>query len=395
MEIINKIAFLVHEPGMYAHYSSVWAQMKQEDFVIVLLLRCEIGLDGDGQNDVKAFIDEIDRLGYEIDYFSEIVNRGDKYKYVVSNHCMGKIPPSRLEILMYKIKKLSIRTFNSVGVLWHRKKQSMVRRPVQYLPLQIGVKQIRFMYGADIGDGWSLQGWNRMYDLFLCHGPNDVAELKKRFEGKTEIMGYPRYDEYFNQNLDTSGVVKEFGIDPAKKTILWMATAGEGACSIPHFAELISGLMKKFNVIVRPHPSSFRDEPEYIDLLRSLNYTIDSNSLRDMNKLYKAVDVVLCDYGGSPFGAIYLDKKLILLDVENAESFCTVINSSNLQLRKYFPVIRSEEFCNISSLIDDEQLWDDQIDIRRMLFSKYFADNRGESSRRAAEILSNLDVILN
>jgi hypothetical protein len=72
-----------------------------------------------------------------------------------------------------------------------------------------------------------------------------------------------------------------------------------------------------------------------------------------------------------------------------------VINSSNLQLRKYFPVIRPEESCNISSLIDDEQLWDDQIDIRRMLFSKYFADNRGESSRRAAEILSNLDVILN
>jgi hypothetical protein len=80
MEIFNKIAFLVHETGMYVHYSSVWAQMKQEDFVIVPRLRCEIGMDGDGQKDVKAFIDEINRLGYEVDSFSEIVNRGDKYK---------------------------------------------------------------------------------------------------------------------------------------------------------------------------------------------------------------------------------------------------------------------------------------------------------------------------
>jgi hypothetical protein len=133
-------------------------------------------------------------------------------------------------------------------------------------------------------------------------------------------MGYPRYDGYFDRNLDTSGVVREFEIDPARKTILWMTTTGEGASSIPGFARPISGLMDQYNVIARPHPIAFRAEPGDIELLRSLNFKIDANALRDMNRLYKAADFVLCDYGGSAFGAIYLGKKLILLDVPGSKA---------------------------------------------------------------------------
>lgn len=250
------------------------------------------------------------------------------------------------------------------------------------------------MYGADISDGWSLEDWNNIYDLFLCHGSNDAAELNKRFKGKTEIMGYPRYDSYFNQELDISSVLTEFDIDSKKRTILWMPTTGQGVCSIPEFAEQIANLMDRFNVVVRPHPLSFRTSPEDIELLASLNYKIDSNPLRDMNVLYKAIDFVLCDYGGSSFGAIYLDKNLILLDVSNSESSGAVIDSSNLQIREYFPVIGPEDADKIESMIDDHQLWEEQRINRKFLFKKYFADNRGESSRQAAKILGSLDTIL-
>lgn len=397
MKIINKVAFLVHEPTMYVHYSDVWSHMKIEDFVIVLCHGCD--LDGGGTAlGAKDLIEKIKELGYETKCFSRVVGRNYKYQYAVSNHRMegsSLLPSNKKAKLVNEIRNIKKRVLNSIGKFWGRPKAKLIHGdPIQYPPLQIGVKQIRFMYGADISDGWSLEDWNNMYDLFLCHGPNDVAELNKRFKGKTEMMGYPRYDSYFNQNLDISNVLLEFDIDTQKETVLWMPTTGEGACSIPEFADRIAGLMDEFNIIVRPHPISFRASPDYIKLLESLNYKIDRDSLREMNLLYKVVDFVLCDYGGSSFGAIYLDKNLILLDVTGSENDRTLVNSSNLQIRNYFPVLQLENSREIKMIINNEQLWIDQKKHREMLFSKYFADNRGSSSKRAAEILSSLNLML-
>ena len=63
------------------------------------------------------------------------------------------------------------------------------------------------MYGADINEGWSLNAWNQIYDVILCHGVNDQAEINKRFTAKTYIMGYPRYDEYFDDSINFKNII--------------------------------------------------------------------------------------------------------------------------------------------------------------------------------------------
>lgn len=393
MTTINKIAFLVHEPIMYAHYSSVWAAMDRNAFVIVLLNVFA----NDGREKaagVEECIEKIKTHRYEYTYLDDVLRSGVKYKYVVSNHCMGgssvNPTPNFKRNIFYR------RAINRVRSWVGRREKYAIHYydPLQYVPLQVGIRQIRFMYGADIGEGWSLQPWNEIYDLFLCHGPNDEAALKKRFTGKAAIMGYPRYDGYFDQNLDTSSVVREFEIDPSRKTILWITTTGEGASSIPSFARLISGLMDKHNVIARPHPIAFRAEPGDIELLRSLKFKIDGNALRDMNKLYRAADLVLCDYGGSAFSVIYLGKKLILLDVPGSEKSPWLLNTSNFELHEFVPVVGVENFQKIHDMISDDRLWDAWTDRRKILFNRYFADHRGTSSLKAVEILSNLDSII-
>ena len=37
MKVIKKVAFMVHEPALFAHYSSVWAEMERDSFVILLM----------------------------------------------------------------------------------------------------------------------------------------------------------------------------------------------------------------------------------------------------------------------------------------------------------------------------------------------------------------------
>lgn len=404
MKLIDKIAFFVHEPTMYVHYAPVWAQLPRERFCIILYGHCAI----EGPEtlpQVQKFLAAVEALNYEIVRFIDLLRTGGKYRYVVSNHVMGGLSRHKDKLanrVKRKASNILMDLLNDLRLLGQKSpKYGLVYiDPLQYRPLQVGRIQVRFMYGADISPGWSLQEWNQMYDLFLCHGPNDAAVLGQQFRGKTMIMGYPRYDGYFDPALDTSSVVEEFGIDPGKKTILWMPTTGAKKgesgkiSSIPHFAEPIARLMSTYNVIVRPHPISFRNDPEFIELLERLGYKIDRDATRDMNKLFKVADYVLCDYGGSAFGAIYLDKNLLLLETPAAQSASCAAESSNLDLHEHFPVLTVEKADRLEELLADLSVWQEQISRRQQLFEKYFANNRGESARCAAEILGNLDEIL-
>ena len=124
----------------------------------------------------------------------------------------------------------------------------------------------------------------------------------------------------------------EFGVDREKQTVLWMPTVdlfNDNVCSVPFFAKAISKLMEDFNVIVRPHPLAFTKDRAGIELLESLNYNIDRDAIRDMNSLFRIADVVLCDHGGSAFGALYLGKKLVFLKTPSSNGVIEKDSSSH------------------------------------------------------------------
>lgn len=398
MKVINKIAFLVHEPTMYAHYSSVWSAMDRDSFVIVLL---GIFINrGNGNFGVKDFLNKVQLSGYEIAYLDELAARNIKYQYAVSNHIMGGTsanPASLLQTAKYKTKNIVKMLLNATtGAAGFSNKYEIQKiDQIQYPPLQAGIKQIRFMYGADISDAWSLDAWNEIYDLFLCHGLNDEMHLKKRFKGKTAIMGYPRYDGYFSPDLNINELYTEFNIDRNKQTILWMPTwdvFGDDTCSIMPFAKELSGLMDYFNVIVRPHPISLRVNLSAIELLESLHYKIDRDAMRDMNKIFKVADFVFCDHGGSPFGALYLGKKFVLLKTPSYDNSLMAKGSSNLELAKYFPVVSVDDIKSLRTLLNNTSYWQCALESSRPLCNKFFANNRGTSSTKAAEILNYLQM---
>ncbi|MBI5544237.1 MAG: CDP-glycerol glycerophosphotransferase family protein [Deltaproteobacteria bacterium] len=391
----SRVAFLVHEPVLYTHYANVWAAMPRDGFEILLTnaFRPENSVAG-----CAEFLRKIELKRFPYRFLQEVLRARVKYRYVVSNHFISGSSPSPASLrqrVVNRAKNLVKRTANSASRLLGRPRPFRVSAgdPVQYLGMQVGERQVRFMYGADIGDGWSLQPWNSMYDLFLCHGPNDQAAFSARFKGRALLMGYPRYDGYFAPDLDTSAVELEFAIDRGRPTLLWMPTLGD-ACSITHFAEGLAKLSGEYNLIVRPHPIAFRQEPKTIEVLEALRYRIDRDPVRDMNALFRVADAVLCDYGGSVFGAIYLGKPIVLLDVPCSSEYYTVANSSNLELRAHFPLVGPADTGRIPSLLQEPEAIRRQQESLAKLFGKYFADNRGRSAQAAAEILANLDSIL-
>lgn len=384
----TKFAFLVHEPSMLAHYKDVWEALDPSEFTILLTQHFAIDEDGNDKRGAKEFLAYVGAKNLKYLDVDTAIDCGIKFEYVISNHMIaGSSDEIPVEIEDEQFTKQLNRGLLLMGKepVWRfgAKKRT-------YLPLQVGKKQIRYMYGADISEGWSLKKWNTIYDIFLCHGVNDEREINKRFSGKTYVMGYPRYDRFFSEAIDLDAIRNEFCIAKTKKTVLWMPTLGGDYSSIPVFAEALSSIRDRYNLIVRPHPISFVLEKEFIQKLEMLGFTIDRNAIRDMNELFGVADVVLADNGGTPFSAIFLGKNVIFLDVPEPATDSYFSGSSVLELKKYLPTIKANEIHRLDSMLDSNEFFIENSKHIETLFKIYFDSPRGGGAARVADILRTL-----
>nr|WP_281721882.1 CDP-glycerol glycerophosphotransferase family protein [Nitrosomonas nitrosa] len=399
MQASKKFAFLVHEPVMLVHYADVWREMGSSNFTIVLTEYFSFDANGNEKLGQADFLEYVRAGGYEVRNIKEIISCGIRFACVVTNHIIsGSTASVKPEAVIDRLKKLVNRMFMVMGKgpIWEYAADIHT-----YLPLQVGDKQIRYMYGADVTDGWSLKSWNNIYNVFLCHGVNDEREIQKRFKGKTFIMGYPRYDRFFSGHVDLSGIRREFGVVGSRKTVLWMPTLGGDYSSIPLFAEPLSVLKEKYNLIVRPHPLSFVQEKDFIGLLEQLDFNIDRNAVRDMNELFSLADVILADHGGTPFSAIFLGKNVIFLQVpdgfgvESADvSYTKGLSVSSVEeLKKHLPLVKHQDVRSLENMLDSNEFYAENSKCIEMLFKSYFDSPRGGGAKRVVQIFNELHGI--
>lgn len=392
IHVIKKFGFLVHEPSLYDHWIGIWNQLSPEEFDIIITGQFWQFLRDDNQEiaaKAATFVKLIKSSGIHIAFVNELEKQKHKYAFVISNHLLGgnsmkaRIP----------IQKLTKKIINKACKLCALTPPFKIDPHLQYMALRCGINPIRIMYGADIGDSWSLASWNEQYKYILCHGPNDEKAVRSRFSAKTFQIGYPRYDSYFNKPVEQKNnpLVKEFSLLPEKQTVIWLPTLGDDVCSIPYYSEPIAKLRENFNVIVRPHPLALREDLGNIKVLEQHDFIIDRDDLRNMNHLYALADFVFCDYGGTSFSALYLDKNIILLNVPSAHSHSSNINSSNMELRELLdPVIDPEDAKNLEKLIENKDLWNQQDQQRKIASQRYFAPYQGNSAAQVCNTLRKI-----
>ncbi|MCW5619891.1 MAG: hypothetical protein KIS79_02125 [Burkholderiales bacterium] len=105
--------------------------------------------------------------------------------------------------------------------------------------------------------------------------------------------------------------------------------------------------------------------------------------------------MVLCDYGGPAFGAIYTDRPLLLLNVPGADADpLTGADSPDILIRQ---VVTNTDPCSAKSLerlIEDHAAWEQQRVVRRELRQAFFAPHYGFASQVAAGALANIEALL-
>jgi len=265
-------------------------------------------------------------------------------------------------------------------------------------------RRVHMTYGIGKDLGTYAVG-NRMYDLILSHGKRD-HDIFSMYT-TAEIVGNPKFDDWFNGNFD-SELLKSLSrrLDKNKKTILYLPTHGD-LSSIDELADELKKVSSLYNIIVKFHYYTPREEPERVKKLqdqRMIAFRDDT----DLLSLLRVADLVISDNSSAIFDAILADKPLLVtdflskeyLDVEHKKPkyyrrgiarISTYSGSIEQRIKQDKLIVKIENPSQLQNgirqaLKDDKYFKDERKKLRDRLFS--FQD--GNSGKRAATAIKKL-----
>lgn len=90
-------------------------------------------------------------------------------------------------------------------------------------------------------------------------------------------------------------------------------------------------------MILRPHPKSVSRNKDLIVKIEKLDYFLDTDFDKNLGEAIINADLIFADYGGVVFDTIHLEKKILLLDMDESTSFVKTlkeIDSVDIEIRK-------------------------------------------------------------
>jgi len=158
--------------------------------------------------------------------------------------------------------------------------------------------KVNTLYGSTLTkDCWGysrekLQG----FDLILAHGEYSRQRIAANGipENRIAIMGFPKYVDFFQNNINIDRWKSRFALDTRKKTIAYLPSWHLNS-SIDHFADAVEKLASRYNVLIKPHHNNIEMENERIEKLKAIpGVCVELKSLSPA-PFYMVSDLVLTD----------------------------------------------------------------------------------------------------
>ncbi|MCW9054817.1 MAG: CDP-glycerol glycerophosphotransferase family protein [Candidatus Pacebacteria bacterium] len=365
-----KIGFVIFYPFQYYVYKNVYVHLKDEaEFIVDAGVFFPIEQHHDLVDDLVVLLKK-ERVNFRILNYSD---------YHFENY---------LEDFFSK--------YETLVSVWHR--------GCMRLQCNIDKKKVHLTYG--VGKELTTYGlYKRLFDLILAYGEYDHSFFS--LYTQSVIVGNPKFDDWFNKTLDNNvtKIIRD-RLDPDKQTVLYLPTHSD-LCSIDELAEELKELASDYNVIVKLHYYTIREEPERVKKLtdeRIILYKDDT----DLLQLFKVANVVLSDNSSAIFDAILADKPIIttdfhsndFLDVEHKKikdrrrgktMALTYSNSIEQRIKQDGTTITIHKPEELSTQVN-KTLKNDipQKKKRRQLRERLFSYNDGSSGARAATAIKEL-----
>ncbi|MFZ1627073.1 MAG: CDP-glycerol glycerophosphotransferase family protein [Candidatus Moraniibacteriota bacterium] len=262
-----------------------------------------------------------------------------------------------------------------------------------------GIPKIGVTYGSG-KELNSVRPSRGLYDLILSYGPRDHELFS--FYTRSEIVGNPKFDDWFSGKIDTS-VLEEVQskLDLSKRTVLYLPTHSD-LSSVEHLAAGLKSLTQQYNVVVKLHYFLVYEEPERVALLKG-GGLITYEDAADILPLLKVADVVVSDNSSAIFDAILADRPVVVadflspgyLDGEHQERKqyrrgsagpVTFSGSIEQEIKRDGRVITFSDPADMRSRVaealEDKEFYRQE---RRKLVAELFSYNDGKCGERAAK----------
>ena len=223
--------------------------------------------------------------------------------------------------------------------------------------------------------------WRALADLTLTYG--DYATNKISYFCPTATTGNPRYELWHEEEFHNKSKEKySHLLDKSRKTLLYMPTWGD-LSSVDIFFKSVLELSDRYNLLIKLHHNTAILEKTRIGMKKN-KYIHYFGATDDALELLSITDIVLSDYSGAIFDAIYCDKPLILLDlpestldnVEKVDKYSLEINNrDNLGYRVSVP----NDLFNAVSYIEEN--YDDIIKKQSSIKNNLFISGKNSVQR--------------
>lgn len=243
--------------------------------------------------------------------------------------------------------------------------------------LQYGYAKAPHNYGA----------WRAFADLNLVYGQHAYNAIS--YFSPTEAIGCPRYDQWFDVQFHLQSYYKYSPIlDRSKKTILYAPSWGE-LSSFQFYIDKLYTLADQFNVIVKMHHNTtlLNDVSTNMqDLFFGVHFFYESE---DIISLISVADIVISDFSGAIFDAIFCRKPVIMLNTPHfsksskLDSFCLEVS----QRDKLGITVNSAEELEIALGKASDYLQNYQID--QELYEHLFVETE-DATEQAISCLNKL-----
>ncbi|MBD9373209.1 CDP-glycerol glycerophosphotransferase family protein [Rhizobium sp. ARZ01] len=171
-----------------------------------------------------------------------------------------------------------------------------VRTPL--VSVQYGLAKERHNYGE----------WRALADLNLMYGDYSVRQVQ-HFSTSAAVgnLKFAGWDPDLDRN-DAKGLL---GLDNGRPVVLYMPTYGELG-TFDELVEPLGRLVGEFNILIKMHHNNEMRGADWVATARSHGIAHCFHGGADQRALLSAADVVISDYSGAIFDAVYARVPVVL-----------------------------------------------------------------------------------
>ena len=179
-------------------------------------------------------------------------------------------------------------------------------------------------YGFDAPDG-PMQQWDRLFFVNERRLRNFVAAGAVAAGSKAlRLIGMPKVDCLVDGSLDREAILRGFGLDPARPTVLYAPTWSPDSSLNRMGVALVRQLTQlPINVIVKLHDRSRDLRPQYsggVDWVATLSPLLQPPHAvlathANVTPCLAAADVMITDHSSAGFEYLLLDRPLVRIDI--------------------------------------------------------------------------------